>query len=414
MREVTLRSPTVLKPIVSSAQQRNGGSVTATWKDPCVITCLTKVGGVRVAAAIVLVAVTAACGPVDGSGAARTVGSAGDAEDGGRSQAAADRGTRAGASAPTNSVAPTTAVPPVPSTPPVPVVPGAEAIGSTSAPTTATQAAAGSGRPIGPATASATSSAGSSGAGSAGPSTTASSRAAGAPAGLLTNRTSSFTAAGHTADYRVFAEGIDTSHPVSLLVYADGTGEYGLQNPTSSYAIGGSGGLAAVARAHNMVLLTPFSPNRSCRCWEQGDAVGYSHYLAALISQLQAQYGAGELWFAGYSSGAQAATRFLFPVHPELWSGGGGVIAIGGGGPPAGRSAAVPREVRDGVVLRWDTGALDTGSGGGFNALSGPYGAQVGERWYAGQGFDTRLVVPSGVGHDRSGEFGGIVAGFLG
>ena len=69
------------------------------------------------------------------------------------------------------------------------------------------------------------------------------------------------------------------SKPVGLLVYADGTGEYGLENPNSSYAIAGSGGLASVARAHNMVLLTPFSPNRSCKCWEQGDAAGYADYV---------------------------------------------------------------------------------------------------------------------------------------
>ncbi|HEV7871362.1 MAG TPA: hypothetical protein VGO95_08915 [Modestobacter sp.] len=212
----------------------------------------------------------------------------------------------------------------------------------------------------------------------------------------------------------MFAQGLDTSKPIGLLVYADGTGEYGLENPNSSYAIGGSAGLAAVARAHNMVLVTPFSPNRSCQCWEQGDATGYANYVAALISQVKTQYGAGELWFSGYSSGAQAATRFVFPAHPELWSGGGGVIAIGGGGAPAGRAASIPAAVTSNVVMRWDTGAQDTGSGGGFNALSGPYGAQAGERWYASQGFNTQLVSPAGVTHDRSGQFGRIVDGFLG
>jgi hypothetical protein len=315
-----------------------------------------------------------------------------------RSASAADRGTRSGEQAPASTVVPTTPAPVIPA---VPVVPSEPAAAPT-APTTVAQAPAGS-RPGGDTSG-----------GSAGPSAAAPAVPAGAPAGALTNRTASFSAAGHTADYRVFAEGIDTSKPVGLLVYADGTGEYGLENPTSSYAIGGSGGLAAVARAHNMVLATPFSPNRSCQCWEQGDAQGYATYLATLISQLQAQYGAQELWFTGYSSGAQAATRFLFPAHPELWSGGGGVIAIGGGGAPAGGTAAVPAQVKNNVVLRWNTGAQDIGSGGGFNALSGPYGAQTGQRWYAGQGFNTQLVAPAGVTHDRSGQFGSIVASFLG
>ncbi|MCW2677437.1 MAG: hypothetical protein JWR70_2477 [Modestobacter sp.] len=341
---------------------------------------------------------TAACGP-------GTLG-AGDAAPAAldHSAPAADRGTRADPSAPASTVAPTTA--PATAPPAVPVAPGAETTSLPGASTTATQVPAGSDSGRGTAAGS--------GGRPAGSSTAAPSRPTAAPAGPLTNRIASFSAAGNSADYRVFAEGIDTSKPVGLLVYADGTGEYGLENPTSSYAIGGSGGLAAVARAHNMVLATPFSPNRSCKCWEQGDATGYANYLAALISQLKGQYGAGQLWFAGYSSGAQAATRFLFPAHHELWSGGGGVIAIGGGGAPAGTSASIPAQVKTNIVLRWDTGALDTGSGGGFNALSGPYGTQVGQRWYADQGFNTQLVTPAGVGHDRSGEFGRIVAGFLG
>ena len=70
----------------------------------------------------------------------------------------------------------------------------------------------------------------------------------------------------------LYAAGLDWSRPVGLLVYADGSGEYGLENPRSSYLLGGDKGLAAVAKRANMVLLTPFSPNRSCSdgggaCW---------------------------------------------------------------------------------------------------------------------------------------------------
>jgi hypothetical protein len=356
--------------------------------------------GVRLGVAAALLSMTAACGP---GGDPAAAGSTASPDVTGRIDVAADRASRAATSAPVSTVAPTT----------VPDASARQTSGLPSASTTATQAPAGTGSGRGPAGHAQGHSAEGGDGGPAAPSAAAQAPAAAAPAGALTNRIASFTAAeGNTADYRVFAEGIDVSKPVGLLVYADGTGEYGLENPTSAYAIGGSGGLAAVARAHNMVLATPFSPNRSCACWEQGDAAGYADYLAALISQLQAQYGAHQLWFAGYSSGAQAATRFLFPAHPELWSGGGGVIAIGGGGAPAGRPASFPAQAKNDVVLRWNTGALDTGPG--FNALSGPYGAQAGQRWYADQGFDTQLVIPAGVGHSRSGEFGRIVEGLLG
>jgi hypothetical protein len=391
--------------------------------------------GTRVLAAAALLTLTTACGPVAIGGDTVSPDSASYTVDAtGRRIPQADREVPAAEAAPESTSA--VATPPVV----VPVVPGGapeDVPGTAAVPkaSTRTPRAAGSStataraaqptgrRNAGGGTTGDSRSGRGRGSGSGSTPVPGSGPAAGSPtagptpaagaAGPLTNRTASFSAAGYTADYRVFAEGIDVAKPVGLLVYADGTGEYGLENPTSSYAIGGSTGLAAVARAHNMVLLTPFSPNRSCKCWEQGDAAGYATYLATLIAQLHGQYGNGRLWFAGYSSGAQAATRFLFPAHPDLWSGGGGVIAIGGGGAPASRAASVPAQVKSSVVLRWNTGASDTGSGG-YDALSGPYGAQAGQRWYAGQGFDTAIVVPPGVGHDRSGQFGRIVDGFLG
>jgi hypothetical protein len=388
--------------------------------------------GARVLAATALLSLTTACGPVAlGSGAASPVS---DPAVGAAVEAAAT--TAVSATIP--PVVPTATPTAVPSTAPtVAQAPatspasGTARVGTAITDPRANRAArVGSSKPGSwqPGTATAGTRAGGSSAARSTPSTAptrATSSAAvsptavavrpsGAPTGPLTNRTSSFSAAGYTADYLIYAQGIDTTRPVGLLVHVDGTGEYGVENPTSSYAIGGSTGLAAVARAHNMVLVAPFSPNRSCQCWERGDATGYASYLAALIGAVQTQYGSDDLWVSGYSSGAQEATRFLFPAHPQLWTGGGGVIAIGGGGAPAARTTSIPASIRDGVAMRWNTGALDTGANGGFNALSGPYGAQAGERWYAGQGFDTAITVPAGVGHTRSGEFGRIVDGFIG
>src|SRR4051794_5819424 len=85
-----------------------------------------------------------------------------------------------------------------------------------------------------------------------------------------------FTGADYVSQYHLYAARLDTAKPIGLLVYADGSGDYGLQNPSASYALGGPDGVIAVAKRHNMVLLAPFSPNRSCRCWEQGDPTGYA------------------------------------------------------------------------------------------------------------------------------------------
>src|SRR5690606_7598633 len=77
--------------------------------------------------------------------------------------------------------------------------------------------------------------------------------------GPKTNQTfQTFTSDGYTSRYHLYVEGVDWSKPVGALIYADGSGEYGLKNPNSTYLLSGSNGLIAVAKRHNMILLTPF------------------------------------------------------------------------------------------------------------------------------------------------------------
>jgi poly(3-hydroxybutyrate) depolymerase len=237
----------------------------------------------------------------------------------------------------------------------------------------------------------------------------------GGSGGPLTDRTFlTFTGAGYTAQYHLYSAGIDRSRPVGLLVYADGTGEYGFENPSATYSLGGINGVVAVAKRHNMVLLTPSSPNRACQCWEQGDPTGYSDYLAALIESVYGQYDIDRdrVWLGGYSTGAQLTTRFMFPRHSELMTG-GGTIVIGGGGAPAVTADDFPASLKADMHMHWDTGELDTdtngSAAGGLNSLNGPYGAKAGEAWYADRGFRTSHDYPAGVGHARNGQFGTII-----
>ena len=241
----------------------------------------------------------------------------------------------------------------------------------------------------------------------------------GGSGGPLTDRTFlTFSGAGYTAQYHLYASGIDSSRPVGLLVYADGTGEYGFENPSASYSLGGVNGVVAVAKRHNMILLTPSSPNRACECWEQGDPTGYADYLAALVQSVYDQYPVDRdrVWLGGYSTGAQLTTRFMLPRHSELMTG-GGTIVIGGGGAPAVTADAFPASLKANMHMHWDTGELDTdtngSAAGGLNSLNGPYGAKVGEAWYAARGFQTSHAYPAGVGHARNGQFGTIIEGVL-
>ncbi|SNS38222.1 hypothetical protein SAMN04488107_2320 [Geodermatophilus saharensis] len=206
---------------------------------------------------------------------------------------------------------------------------------------------------------------------------------------------------GQTGNYLVYAGGIDPARAVGLVVYVDGTGEYGVDNPDSSYALGGPSGLVATSRARNMVTLAVESPNQSCECWHTGDTAAYADFLAELVERQLAAYPVTEVWLAGFSSGAQEITRFLVPRHPELMRLGGGWVVFGGGGPPADGGAAVTAARMAGVRGHWFTGTADTAV-----PLTASWGAQAGERFYADRGVVTSHEWPAGVGHGLDGRLG--------
>src|SRR5690606_29784951 len=158
----------------------------------------------------------------------------------------------------------------------------------------------------------------------------ASAASTGGAGGALTNRLDqSFTSAGLTSSYHIVAAGLDWSRPVGLLVYTDGSGGYGLDNPNSTYLLDADGdaGLVAVARKHNLLLLTPEAPAPGCdgtdNCWyDSRNAVGKARWSSDLISRVTSQYDIDldRVVIGGYSSGAQWTTRFFLPAHGEAHS----------------------------------------------------------------------------------------------
>ncbi|MGY1752116.1 hypothetical protein [Blastococcus sp. SYSU D01042] len=213
---------------------------------------------------------------------------------------------------------------------------------------------------------------------------------------------------GQVGQYLLYAAGIDASRPVGLVVYLDGTGEYGVNNPGSSYALGGPSGLVATAKARNMITLAVESPNQSCECWHTGDTTAYADFLAQLIETQLGAFPVDEVWLSGFSSGAQEITRFLIPRHPELMRLGGGWVVFGGGGPPADGGANVTAARMAGVRGHWFTGTADTAV-----PLTAAWGAQAGERWYAARGVVATHDYPTGVGHALDGRLGRTVGAII-
>lgn len=229
----------------------------------------------------------------------------------------------------------------------------------------------------------------------------------------------SFSSNGYTSEYHLYVSGLDFSKPVGLLIYTDGSAEYGLKNPTDDYLLAGGGGMIAVARKHNMVLLTPFAPNKDCAdgdgsCWYQGDPPGYTRWLESLVSQVQSQYriDKNRVAFGGYSSGAQLATEYWVPSGAAQRTMTGGVIvAISFGGSPKMPEVGYTPAFKSNVHMNWNVGEDDDAYLLN-DETEGPeegYNAKAGYDHYTAAGFQTSIDVIPGTDHDRDGEFGGIM-----
>lgn len=234
----------------------------------------------------------------------------------------------------------------------------------------------------------------------------------GGSGGVLTDRTNqTFTGSKYTSKYHIYASGLDWSKPVGMMIYADGSGEYGLKNPGSTYLLAGTDGLINVAKRNNMLLLTPFSPNTVCAdgdgsCWYMGDSVGYAKWAEELVAHVQSQYNIEKdrVAFGGYSSGAQLATEWWVPSGAAQRTMTDGVIvAISYGGSPKMTEVAYDSNFKSKVHMNWNVGANDPAY-----TNDGSYDAKSGYDAYTSKSFATSIDVISGLGHNRS-DFGKVM-----
>lgn len=234
----------------------------------------------------------------------------------------------------------------------------------------------------------------------------------GGSGGALTDRTNqTFTGSQYTSKYHIYASGLDWSKPVGMMIYADGSSEYGLKNPSSTYLLAGTDGLINVAKRNNMLLLTPFAPNTACAdgdgsCWYMGDPVGYAKWAEELVTYVQSQYNIEKdrVEFGGYSSGAQLATEWWVPSGAaQRTMTDGVVVAISYGGSPKMTEVAYDSNFKSKVHMNWNTGSQDSAY-----TTTSAYGVKAGYNAYTNKGFATSLDVISGLGHSRD-DFGKVM-----
>jgi poly(3-hydroxybutyrate) depolymerase len=246
----------------------------------------------------------------------------------------------------------------------------------------------------------------------------ASAATTGGSGGALTNRLNqSFTGAGLTSTYHVFAAGLDWAKPVGLMMYVDGSGGYGYDNPNSTYLLDadGAAGLVQVAKNNNLLLVVPNAPPPNCsnadNCWynesTSPNATAKAGWSNALMTNIKGQYNIDQdrIVVGGYSSGAQWTTRWFLPLYGEAQSVDLAVPISFGGAPAV--SANFSTAYKAATVVSFDTGTADTGTDGAYGTAS--YQSVGGYNWYTSNGFKTDKTWVAGEDHSRDDQFGGIM-----
>ena len=129
--------------------------------------------------------------------------------------------------------------------------------------------------------------------------------------------------------YHVFARGVDFSKPVGVVMRLHGDGAYEYDHPEGLLNC-----MASVAASHNMILVAPRTPDHEgTRTWWENIGES-SEWLSGLISRLREDYDnvdTHNMWWMGYSGGAELISYGLLAQEPENIT--AGAIMIGGGGP---------------------------------------------------------------------------------
>lgn len=199
--------------------------------------------------------------------------------------------------------------------------------------------------------------------------------------------------------YHFFTRGIDYSKPVGLLVRLHGDGGYEFSYPNNLPNC-----LASVAASYNMIMLAPESPvtdpdDTELTWWK--DLPTKRKWVSALVKEKLSRIenvDRTNIWWMGYSGGAEFLSYGLLNHRTNLIT--GGTIMVGGGGAP---TEAQLRDLDDlermHIPHHWVVGINDDGSDPKtpFNARRA---AIKGEDFYRTHGFtETTRTELEGIDH---------------
>lgn len=204
----------------------------------------------------------------------------------------------------------------------------------------------------------------------------------------------SYSAAGKTGQYHIYADGINTSKPVGVVFQFHGDGGYEFKNP--SYKLPS---LNKVVKDQNMIFVSMKAPNSQNVWWDNVDANG--DYARSLIeNEIYKKYNLdkSKAWMVGYSGGAEFIAYEMMEEQSDLFAG-GGALMFGGGGAPRGFTNTPSDNLKKNFNMIWHVG-LDDGMGNSDPGWSALDDAKKGYEFYKSQGFEkANLETPVGIDH---------------
>lgn len=203
---------------------------------------------------------------------------------------------------------------------------------------------------------------------------------------------------GTTSQYHIFADGIDWSKNVNVIVRLHGDGDGTYVHEFDGYKRSGMlNDFAREARTKNAIVIAPKSPDRigHTTWWENMEK--NDEWLNSLIATKLLSHPAiakDRIYWMGYSGGSEFLSYHYIPKHPDMVT--GGVLMCSGGGASIYSERLIKNSATDrGIPLSWYVGQLDDGSTSidGFDAVSA---TKRGYDTYKRNGFVNakRVVVP--------------------
>ena len=205
---------------------------------------------------------------------------------------------------------------------------------------------------------------------------------------------------GTRSNYHFYPSGRDNA---GLLVHLDGDGQYGHDNPRSSYALAGSAGIVARGHAHGFDVLSVRTPSADKTWWTS--CAPNTAYLNDLLAHIRGTYDSGPLWLSGFSGGSEFLSVCFIPSQANRL-GAQGVVMFGGGGRAWPPEEPFTAQTLSTMSMHWITGLEDTAANSreGYDALGR---AQSGYAYYLAAGVNSTGTWPEGIDHyNIGGKFG--------